>query len=816
MANVPIGTRKVELFFLSAQDDTLWQAADDAVNVSANLTTKVVLRPQRVGDARPDTVAIEASPLIDRIGRPFAFQVLARDAHDPDDSLNVRWDFDGDGTYDTDWSTEKQAVHAYGGVGNYLVVVQVRDRTGNLNTNTNALAAIPLRVRAIDLIAQAGAKGLDRDTAVVAIPGSDRVALEGRTSSGLPASLGDSLIYHWKHLLNFPGALQVSVENTFNANKSRDAGEIRFAPSEGAGLYAFALTVEYAGVFSDPDTLLMQVRSRPPSAAVEAPDTVRLGEEVRLVGRASDPDDPTGASLSYRWRGAQVGLLSDSTSKEPTFVPAREGSYAFELVVWDADPQESPPARVEIRVQSANQVPVADAGADAQGVTEVEISLDGSGSSDADQGDQLNYAWTSLDGPVLSTASGPRPSFRADLPGVYRFVLVVNDGELDSQPDTVAVNVAQKNRPPLADAGADAVGQVGELVRLNGGSSSDPDGDLPLQYQWTALDGGLLNRETQAQAEFRAEAPGEYRIALVVGDGELESAPDTVRVQVRDLPRLVFAARESDTEDLELYSARLDGSDRIRLTASAGDDLRPATSPDGQVIVFASARLGSADEWTQAPAFDIWQIDADGTNPVKLVDTADWPALSADLRLAFSRNSGLLRPDDEFRDPVVDLFVREPDGLESAALTDGNGKNTEPSWSPAGRLAFARWDSLFGRDLYLAEADGSGLTQLTNTPEWDEEEPAWSPDGTRIAFVANQEGNRGIYLVGPEGGEAARLTGEAGAEHLSPAWSPDGSLIAYVRLDFDGRTDIYLMDADGSEPRLVIENAQDPAWLPGK
>ena len=808
---IAVGTWRLELLFLSAAEDTLWRGIEEVVNVSANLTTPVTLRPGRVGDVPPDTIRLSASHLIDRIGRPFTFKVIAKDAHDPDDSLKVRWDFEGNGKY-TEWSFEKQGTHWYGAVDNYLVVVQVQDRTGKSNSNTTDLAETPLRVRVIDLVAQAGLKGLDRDTSVVAIPGAGPVYLDGKASHGLPASLSDSLLYHWKHLQGYPGAKTVTIENTFNANKSRDAGKISFAPREGAGLYAFSLTVEYAGVFSDPDTLLMQVRSRPPTAKAEAPDTVRLGEEVRLLGIGTDPDDPSGTSLAYRWRGTQVGLLSDSTSSAPTFVPDQEGVYVFDLVVRDADPQDSPLDRVQVQVMPANRRPVARAGPDASGFTGVDLSLDGSASSDPDPGDQskLVYQWTSLDGPTLNDATDIQPSFRATDPRDYRFFLVVGDGELDSPPDTVVVAVSQKNRPPVAHAGEDAVAQIGEVVHLDGGGSSDPDGDLSLEYRWTALGGGTLAQGTLEEAEFSAQVPGDYRIALTVGDGVLESAPDTVLVHLKDLPRLVFAAIEGG--DYEIFSSRLDGSDRVNLSQQPGDDdQRPRVSPDGATIAFVSNRNHSADpsiEGAEAP--DIWGMDRDGGNQRQLIaDPAAWPALAADHSLAFSRVYGLF---------ASDVFVQAAGEALAELLSDQSGQNIQPCWSPdSRRLVFAKADGSGFFDLYMVNRDGTGLEQLTNTPEASETEPAWSPDGARIALVSDIEDNPNVAIIELAGREQRTLTADAGAYHLSPSWSPDGAQIAYVRQDVGTAvSDIYIMNADGSNPQPVVENAVDPAWLPGQ
>jgi hypothetical protein len=96
--------------------------------------------------------------------------------------------------------------------------------------------------------------------------------------------------------------------------------------------------------------------------------------------------------------------------------------------------------------------PIADAGPD-QTVEQAyyqgaDVTLDGSGSSDPD-GDAITYAWTWSGG----SASGVSPTVSLPL-GTTVITLVVNDGFLDSCPDTVSINVVDTT-PPSVDAGPD-------------------------------------------------------------------------------------------------------------------------------------------------------------------------------------------------------------------------------------------------------------------------------------------------------------------------------------------------------------------------
>ena len=131
------------------------------------------------------------------------------------------------------------------------------------------------------------------------------------------------------------------------------------------------------------------------------------------------------------------------------------------------------------------------------------------------------------------------------------------------------------------------------------------------------------------------------------------------------------------------------------------------------------------------------------------------------------------------RDGNDEIYVMNADGSGVARLTVNDAIDGSPAWSPDGqRIAF---DSL--RDdnfeVYLMNADGSGVTRLTNNDARDWH-PVWSPDGRRIAFESNRDGNAEIYLMNPDGSGVVRLTYNGAADWVSPAWSPDGRRIAFV------------------------------------
>jgi Tol biopolymer transport system component len=86
--------------------------------------------------------------------------------------------------------------------------------------------------------------------------------------------------------------------------------------------------------------------------------------------------------------------------------------------------------------------------------------------------------------------------------------------------------------------------------------------------------------------------------------------------------------------------------------------------------------------------------------------------------------------------------------------------------------------------------------------------PKWSPDGQHIAFSVRNQGKSALYVVGADGSNPTKLTDNAD----SPNWSPDGKRIGYV--EFRGNTSIiYAINLDGSERARIAEGYQ-PSWSP--
>ena len=199
---------------------------------------------------------------------------------------------------------------------------------------------------------------------------------------------------------------------------------------------------------------------------------------VTLDGTGST--DANNDPITYKWSwgtkptGSSTALSSATTAK-PTFTVDIAGTYVITLIVSDGK-QDSVIAATTITASAANAAPVANAGVNQNVTVAAVVTLDGTASSDANN-DFITYKWTLVTRPTgstavlsltyrwalaakpvnsvaaLTSATSAKPTFIADLAGVYVASLIVNDGVLDSVVSTTTITAAVANSAPVANAG---------------------------------------------------------------------------------------------------------------------------------------------------------------------------------------------------------------------------------------------------------------------------------------------------------------------------------------------------------------------------
>ena len=421
--------------------------------------------------------------------------------------------------------------------------------TGSSPTLSNSVGAAPSFVAdrfgeyVIQLVVSDGTLSSVADLVKVSTLNSDPVANAGADQ---PAFVGNTVTLSGAGSSDVDGnplTFTWSFTSRPPASVATLADDHSVAPTfvvDAPGIYVIQLIVNDGSTDSAPDTVTVTTLNSPPVANA-GPDQVALrGDLVQLTGAGST--DVDGNPLTYTWSvttrpAGSTAILSNPTAVNPTFVVDRSGAYAVQLIVNDGT-VDSAPDVVSVSTQTGR--PVANAGTSQTVAAGATVQLDGSGSSDPNS-DALTFKWSLLSTPqgssaALSNTAIVNPTFVADVVGTYVAQVIVDDGELDSDPATVTISTS--NSKPTANAGPDQTVITASIVHLNGTGSSDPDGTAVL-YAWSLLSKPTGSAATLADATtvnptFVADLAGTYVAQLIVSDGILTSDPDTVTIQVGD------------------------------------------------------------------------------------------------------------------------------------------------------------------------------------------------------------------------------------------------------------------------------------------
>lgn len=526
-----------------------------------------------------------------------------------------------------------------------------------------------------------------------------------------------------------------------------------------------------------------------PVAAAGPAQAVNRGATVALDGTGSN--DANGDALTYNWTlttkpVGSTAALSSSTAAKPTFLADLAGAYTVNLVVSDGK-ASSAAASVTVTASVVNSAPAAIAGPSQSVQVAATVQLDGTGSSDAD-GNSLTYAWTLATKPTgstaaLSSATSPRPTFVADLPGAYAATLVVNDGLLSSAVATVGITAAVANVAPVANAGIAQSITSGTLVTLNGSASSDANGDA-LTYAWALVSrpagsNAALLASSGVRVTFTADTVGAYTASLVVNDGSLSSSASTVIITAAAANAAPVANAGPAQSVTTGTNVALNGAG----SSDANGDLLAyrwtlTTKPNGSAAALSSATSVNTNFVADLAGVYVASLVVNDGRVDSTTSTASITASFVNPPLAVGAGTFA----QEF--PFGKFYgVDESTGVLAAQAPACQGYSAA-DLQPSGRVLAVSINSTTVQEIDVV----SGTCRDLFAVETPMTAIAVAVDGTIVTVSqATSFGARQIYRYSPTGTQlsksaASGVSGQVGVGNLtSPgalAFAPDGSLYA--------------------------------------
>lgn len=220
--------------------------------------------------------------------------------------------------------------------------------------------------------------------------------------------------------------------------------------------------------------------------------------------------------------------------------------------------------------------------------------------------------------------------------------------------------------------------------------------------------------------------------------------------------------------------------------------------PDAGVLIFVH---GPGTE-----LYNLYSMDMNQRTIARLVSDGLQPDLSVDGRRIAFAGPGLR---------ASDIYLMRNTGRDVQQLTDDVGVEANPAISPDGtRIAF---EAYRGGSSQIEMIDlRSNVRSVLRSGTAFSGQPAWSPDGSLIAHRNDSTGSGEIWLMNADGSDPRQISDTPGQWSEFPAWSPDGTQIAFT-MRAGNRRSLYVIDSTGGLARLLLENTRggrQPIWTP--
>ena len=259
-----------------------------------------------------------------------------------------------------------------------------------------------------------------------------------------------------------------------------------------------------------------------------------------------------------------------------------------------------------------------------------------------------------------------------------------------------------------------------------------------------------------------------------------------------DGKQIIFQAEEPDSGNpfYQIFVMDLATGKYRRVSSGVGRTTCSYFRPDGKKIIFASSHL----------------------------DPAPQKQYEAELaqRAIEQRTHKRRRYQWDF-DPHMDIFEANPDGSDLKRLTNTPGYDAEGSYSPDGKQIVFCSNRDGNLQLYIMDADGKNVRQLTHAPGCYNGGPFFSPGGKRVVFRSDRKkkDHLQLYVINTDGTDERALTDDLNWVFWAPYWYKDGKHIVFTAADHSNPNarpnyDVYWMNVDtGKKVRITYAPGQD-------
>jgi Tol biopolymer transport system component len=326
---------------------------------------------------------------------------------------------------------------------------------------------------------------------------------------------------------------------------------------------------------------------------------------------------------------------------------------------------------------------------------------------------------------------------------------------------------------------------------------------------------------TTSLIAFTSVEAGDSSIYVVKPDGTglTKLAAGTHSVWSPDKRKILFKQAG------DLYVMNADGSGQMKLAEGetdfpddhSGIEENYRWSPDGTRVAFA---IWSCDPDHCIVSPDLWVMRADGSGKVRLAWQINAPSWSPDGR----KIAGIFDLGDLPGASAIHVINADASGEKRLESTSWVSWFDPPDWSPdGGRIVFTQWPGDEKSDIFLINPDGTGMVNLTQSPDSYDFHPRWSPDGTRIVFsTGDLHTSMVVAVMNRDGSGRTELTRnhydfDPPRGHRSVDWSSDGRQIVFTRRlssHPSDNSDVFVVNADGTGETKISSGLQssDPDW----